>query len=288
MKELQIDPELRDLLPPLTTEEYTQLEKNIVDNGFNSNFPIITWNGFIVDGHNRYKICQEHGIEFTDRYISYDSKTELMEWMINTQMGRRNLSPAQRLSIVEKFKKRIQAEAKAKRKNTEGRPTKLNCTPNGEQIQDTPKIHTDKQIAKMAGVSTGTVARYNQVMKSDKDDIKKKVLTGDLTINAGYAAVREKKEQSDEELASKIISDIKIPKKAIDYLDISVEIDGVRMVCDKYITDLEDKIFNPIYHLLEKFSAAERTQVINYITEANIKTKNIIKIIRKGVSPNEH
>lgn len=53
MKELKIDPELRDLLPPLADDEYKQLEKNIVDNGFDRNFPIMEWHGFIVDGHTR-------------------------------------------------------------------------------------------------------------------------------------------------------------------------------------------------------------------------------------------
>ena len=65
MKELKIDPELRDLLPPLADDEYKQLEKNIVDNGFDRNFPIMEWRGFIVDGHNRYSICRKHNIDYT-------------------------------------------------------------------------------------------------------------------------------------------------------------------------------------------------------------------------------
>ena len=46
-KELKIDPELRDLLPPLTGDEYKQLEKNIVENGFDKNFPIMEWHGYM-------------------------------------------------------------------------------------------------------------------------------------------------------------------------------------------------------------------------------------------------
>ena len=64
MKKLKIDPELRDLLPPLTDEEYKQLKKNIVENGFDKNFPIMVWHDFIVDGHNRYEICEKHEIDF--------------------------------------------------------------------------------------------------------------------------------------------------------------------------------------------------------------------------------
>ena len=77
----------------------------------------------------------------------------------------RNLQPAQRLAVVEKFKAKIQEEAKEKYENTVGRPSK-NSSPNGERLNDNPKVHTDKELAKLAGVGTGTVARYNKVMKS--------------------------------------------------------------------------------------------------------------------------
>lgn len=77
---------------------------------------------------------------------------DIMEWMINTQLGRRNLPPAQRLAVVEKFKKKIQEEAKEK----QGTRTDLTSSPNGEKVKST---HTDKELAKLAGVGTGTVAR---------------------------------------------------------------------------------------------------------------------------------
>ena len=60
-----------------------------------------------------------------------------MEWMINTQLGRRNLPPAQRLAVMDKFKRKIQ-----------------------EQAKSTQGTRTDKELAKMAGVGTGTIARY--------------------------------------------------------------------------------------------------------------------------------
>ena len=90
-----------------------------------------------------------------------------MEWMINTQLGRRNLPPAQRISVVDKFKKKIREQAKEKYESTVGRPSKENRSPSGEQLN---KIHTDKELAKMAGVGTGTIARYNRVMKSDDEE----------------------------------------------------------------------------------------------------------------------
>ena len=62
--EFIIDAEFRDLIPPLTEEEYQGLEKNLLENGFNPAFPILVWKGqnIIVDGHNRYSICVKHNL----------------------------------------------------------------------------------------------------------------------------------------------------------------------------------------------------------------------------------
>ena len=76
----------------------------------------------------------------------------------------RNLQPAQRLAVVEKFKAKIQEEAKERQSEYHGNQYEdVDSSPNGEKC----KVHTDKELAKLAGVGTGTVARYNKVMKSD-------------------------------------------------------------------------------------------------------------------------
>ena len=59
---MQILQELEALIPPLTSEEYKQLERNILEEGIRD--PLITWNGILVDGHNRYRIAQEHNIKY--------------------------------------------------------------------------------------------------------------------------------------------------------------------------------------------------------------------------------
>lgn len=87
-----------------------------------------------------------------------------MEWMINTQLGRRNLPPQQRIAVVKKFEKKIQDQAKAKLIESgklygENHPKDKSLSPNGETLLDR-KIHTDKELAKMAGVGTGTVVGF--------------------------------------------------------------------------------------------------------------------------------
>lgn len=63
MRELKIDPELRDLLPPLSDEEKKKLEDSLLKLGYKG-APIYTWHGYIVDGHNRYELCKKHNIDF--------------------------------------------------------------------------------------------------------------------------------------------------------------------------------------------------------------------------------
>lgn len=50
MNEIQINPELRDLIPPLQLEEKESLEKSILEEGCRDK--LITWDKTIIDGHN--------------------------------------------------------------------------------------------------------------------------------------------------------------------------------------------------------------------------------------------
>ena len=187
MKELKINPELRDFIPPLSGEEKKQLEESLLKYGYKG-APIYIWNDYIVDGHNRYELCKKHNIEFpVEELLLGNNATiiDVMEWMINTQLGRRNLPPAKRLAVMDKFKKKIQEQAKL----TQGTRTDLTSSPNGEKVKST---HTDKELAKMAGVGTGTVARYNKVMNSNDEELKEKVKTGQVSVNKAYEEVRKR------------------------------------------------------------------------------------------------
>ena len=96
---LKIDPELKELIRPLTRKEFLQLEENLLVDGCID--PIITWNGFIIDGHNRYEICSRHNIPFQVVEKEFPSKDAVIAWMCAHQLGRRNLSEETRKYISE-------------------------------------------------------------------------------------------------------------------------------------------------------------------------------------------
>jgi len=99
MSNLQIDQEFKNLIPPLLEDEYRQLEQNILTKRKCEN-AIILWDGRIIDGHNRFYICAEHGIEFELEEMDFESREAAKLWIIENQLGRRNLTDAARIELA--------------------------------------------------------------------------------------------------------------------------------------------------------------------------------------------
>lgn len=100
--------ELRDLIPPLTTEELDQLTRNMLQHGVKD--PLTIWETtavvagleasetpayVLIDGHNRYAICTKHQLDYRINIVQFGSLDAVKEYMINYQLGRRNLTPEQ-------------------------------------------------------------------------------------------------------------------------------------------------------------------------------------------------
>lgn len=102
LSQLKIDPEFQSKIPPLQFEKEQQLEQNIIAEGRLLN-PIITWNGYILDGHTRYRILKKHGfIKFEVEEIQLANKYEALAWICKNQLGRRNLSPERKKFLLGK------------------------------------------------------------------------------------------------------------------------------------------------------------------------------------------
>ena len=243
MKELKIDPELRDLLPPLTDEEYKQLEKNIVENGFDKNFPIMVWHDFVVDGHNRYEICRKHKINFVYGTLAYETKEEVMEWMLDIQLGRRNLSPIQRIAIAEKYRPIYEKQAKERQAEYHGnqydkKNVKSGLTENLPQVQKERNPTTDKRLSDMAGVSEKTYRMGAKILNSDNEDLKQRVLSGETAISTGYKELVEKNENKKIE-DSNVTTSTTQPKIQIS--------DEVRQICEDLKTERSKEYLDSIW-----------------------------------------
>lgn len=149
MHELRVDPEFRDKIPPLTDAEFEQLRENILSDG-EVYEPIVVWNGTIVDGHNRWRIIQEHPeIPYKVKEIKFADKWTAFEWMYRKQLGRRNLSDEQKTYMIGKM-----YEA---RKNSHGGDRKSSSQ--SGNMKSEPRGRIGEIIAKELGVGHGTVTR---------------------------------------------------------------------------------------------------------------------------------
>lgn len=100
MDRLVIDPEFRDKIPPLTEDEFTLLEENILSDGAVFS-PLIVWDGTILDGHNRYEIIQKHPeLTYAVHKMSFANRYEAISWICKHQLGRRNLTPQQKKYLI--------------------------------------------------------------------------------------------------------------------------------------------------------------------------------------------
>lgn len=158
--ELRIDPEFEGKIPPLTTEEFQQLENNILADGVVIN-PIIVWDGVIVDGHNRYRILKKHPeIQFSTCEKTFADRYEAIAWICKNQLGRRNLTKEQKKYLIGK---QYEAE-KASHGGVRGNQyTNLaSC-----QIDNLPnKEKTCERIANENGISSRSVCRAEAFSKA--------------------------------------------------------------------------------------------------------------------------
>ena len=112
-----IDKEFEKLIPPLTDEEFKSLESSILDEGVRD--PLVIWDNIILDGHNRYNICTKHNLIFKRVEKNFDNREQAKIWILENQLGRRNLNEAQRIDVVDKLFY-LQEKQEAKKRISEG------------------------------------------------------------------------------------------------------------------------------------------------------------------------
>ena len=147
MINLKIDPEFQNQIPPLTDDEYKQLEENILKEGKLLS-PLIIWNNILVDGHNRYEIVQEHPeISFSTMPLPFESREEVLAWICKNQLGRRNLTPEQKYYLMGKQYEAEKAAHGGDRKSSDAKSSSLNVAL--EELTTRFRISFNYQLEKM-------------------------------------------------------------------------------------------------------------------------------------------
>jgi hypothetical protein len=118
-----------------------------------------------------------------------------MEWMLDIQLGRRNLSPIQRIAVAEKYRPIYEKQAKERQATSTG-GVKPQLTPNlveADKTNNRSENETNSKLAKIANVGKETYRQAKRVLDSNNYDLKQRVLSGETSISAGYKELQNEK-----------------------------------------------------------------------------------------------
>lgn len=171
---ITIDHEFRVLIPPLSADERAELESSLLSEGCRD--AIVTWNGVIIDGHNRHEICTRLGIQYQTVEREFANREAAREWIIRNQFGRRNLSSFVRaeLSLV------LETIIAARARERQGARTDL-C-PN----LDKSEVHVLDELAAIAGTSSGNIHKVKTVLRDAPEPVKNAARANEISTHRAY------------------------------------------------------------------------------------------------------
>ena len=219
---IKILPELKNLIPPLTEEEFEQLRLNILAEGCKDTLVVAKLDNdyILVDGHNRYKICAENKIFFKVELKDFQNIDAIKEWMILNQLGKRNLTDLQKSYLrglqyhrekkKEAFKSNLKQFTEVDKLSTTAEKSDLSevdklstlveksdlSVVDNLSTTDKPLINSfEKTVEKLAlqhQVSAKTIQRDEKfalgldMLASEDSTLKNKILSKEIKVPAGF------------------------------------------------------------------------------------------------------
>ena len=217
-------PEMAELLPPLSEEQLAALEADLLKNGCYSPV-IVNEDMVIVDGHNRQRLCEKHGLPYQMAVFAFDDLLEAKQWALDTQKGRRNLDKWELGKIALKLKPEIEARAKANmyaggqayRPSEEG----------SAMLPNLPisSVDTRKELADAVGLGERTMGKVMQIDEHAPAPVKEALDKKELSINQGYNLTRQLQEVPEEQREQAALEALELEKAKKEIRQKDAEID---------------------------------------------------------------
>lgn len=191
-----VNEELKAYIDPLTPEEYEALERSILSEGCRD--ALVLWGDLLVDGHNRYGICQKHGLPFqTVQSKLFQTLEDVHLWMIDQHLGRRSVSDFQR-GVLALRKREIVADRRAR---WLAASSEANATPAAEGTEQDPPwdasapsaaqpaspapaaLKSREDIAKAARLSSSQVVLIEKIQKQAAPELVAAVKSGAVSLS---------------------------------------------------------------------------------------------------------
>ena len=190
-----VNEELKAYIDPLTPEEHDALERSILAEGCRD--ALVLWGDVLVDGHNRYGICQKHGLPFqTVQNTRFQSMEDVHLWMIDQHLGRRSVSDFQR-GVLALRKREIVAERRARaaaafvagnaQAETHPEESSATATPAAASVAPPEDLSSREAIARAARLSSSQVVMIEKIQKQAAPELVAAVKSGTISLNAAAA-----------------------------------------------------------------------------------------------------
>ena len=196
-------PELKAYIDPLTADEYESLERSILDEGCRDS--LVLWGNILIDGHNRFGICEKHDLPFnTVQNTRFENIEDVHLWMINQHLGRRSVSEFQRGVLALRKREIIaerraaaaaavvaaKAEAKQQANGGEEAPWEGDTDPVvAKALANVPKVPDDaldtrEALARAARLTSSQVKMIEAIQEHAAPEVVAAVKSGELSLNA--------------------------------------------------------------------------------------------------------
>ncbi len=180
---ITINEDLRAYIDPLTDDEFAALELSLLSEGCRD--ALVLWGDILVDGHNRYGICQKHGLPFnTLQNHTFQSMDDVHLWMIDNHLGRRSVSDFQR-GVLALRKKEIVSARLAKAQAQRSSAEIAGADPSAQAPAEPP--WTREAVARAARVSSATLGQIEKIQQTAAPELVDAVKSGVISINAAAA-----------------------------------------------------------------------------------------------------
>ena len=178
---ITVNEELLAYIDPLTPEEHAALERSLLNEGCRD--ALVLWGEVLVDGHNRYGICQKHGLPFnTVQNTQFKSLADVHLWMIDQHLGRRSVSDFQRGVLALRKKDILTARAPvAPTTPVDAAAAQAEAAPAAPAVE--PMVSREA-IAKAARISSNAISQIEKIQKSAAPELVAAVKSGTISINA--------------------------------------------------------------------------------------------------------
>jgi len=272
MQLITIDEEFRSLLPALDEETFGLLEENLLEHGCRD--PLVLWNGVLIDGYNRYKICTAHNIPFNTVDKEFDSREEVLIWIISNQVSRRNLA-----QIQLGYFRGLHYKADKKIQGTNNQFEQMIESGQNDHFQGS----TANRLAERYRVSSRTIRRDSKLAEAisaigeASPEAKRKILAGEVAVSrTKLEALSSAPNKEIEAVAAKIEDgtyERRVPRTPVDIASDSIlpEIQQLNTVIRAFASN-----FNSMFQQLNNGGSAELKPVLrSYIDQLEDLYSNI-------------